>query len=115
MTATVDRDALRRVPPRRRVLLALLLAPIGVALLVGGLLVAAAAAGPAGHLAGVLTALISLVLLGIAQGLFHSARQDRAEQRLDQAIVAAAGPCGSSCATQGACASGASMCPARRG
>jgi hypothetical protein len=116
MAATTDQDVLRRVPPRRRVLLALLLAPIGVALLVVGVLVTVASAGLAGHLAGVLVALISLVLLGIAYGLFHSARRDNAEQRLDAAIRAAARDCDAGfCGALGACGAGASMCPARRG
>jgi drug/metabolite transporter (DMT)-like permease len=112
MAAIADRDALRRVPPRRRALLALLLAPIGVALLAGGVLVTVASAGPAGHLVGVLVGLISLVLLGIAHGLFQSARQDRAEQRLDAAIRAASAPCGPAA---GACGSAAGACGSAAG
>jgi len=90
-------QVLRRVPPRQRTLLALLLAPIGLVLLVGGVLAMVASAGLGGHLAGVLLALISLVLLGIAHGLFYSARQDRAEASLDAAIQAVAGSCGREC------------------
>ena len=100
-------QVLRRVPPRQRALLALLLAPIGLVLLVAGALAAVASAGLAGHLAGVLIALISLVLLGVAHGLFYSARQDRAEQQLDAAIQATAGSCGRDC---GSTACGAADC-----
>ncbi|HJQ02238.1 MAG TPA: hypothetical protein VJ851_11600 [Jatrophihabitans sp.] len=94
-------QTLRRLPPRQRTLLALLLAPIGLVLLVGGVLATVASAGLAGHAAGVLIALIALVLLGIAHGLFYSARQDRAEQRLDAAIQATAGSCGRECGLAG--------------
>ncbi|HEX4728098.1 MAG TPA: hypothetical protein VH298_09885 [Jatrophihabitans sp.] len=91
-----DRDALRRVPPRQRTLLALLIVPVGLALLAGGLLVGLGASGVFNRLAGVLVALLALGLLGVAHGLFWSARRDRAEQLLDQAIRDAARACDSS-------------------
>jgi hypothetical protein len=97
-----DREALRRVPPRQRTLLALLLAPVGLALLAGGALVALGTSGALAPLAGLLVALLALGLLGVAHGLFWSARRDRAEQLLDQAIRAAAGStgsCGRDCLT----------------
>jgi hypothetical protein len=97
-----DREALRRVPPRQRTLLALLLAPVGLALLAGGVLVALGTSGAFARLAGSLVALLALALLGVAHGLFWSARRDRAEQLLDQAIqdtAGSAGSCGRDCLT----------------
>ena len=91
-----DREALRRVPPRQRTLLALLITPVGLALLAGGVLVALGTSAVMARLVGLLIALLALVLLGVAHGLFWSARRDRAEQRLDQAIREAAGTCDSS-------------------
>jgi hypothetical protein len=111
-----DRDALRRVPPRQRNLLALLIAPAGLALLAGGVLVGLGTSGVFNRLAGVLVVLLALGLLGVAHGLFWSARRDRAEQLLDQAIRAT-GLCGAGscagCAT--ATSSDTAKCPARGG
>jgi len=95
MASRVDRDALRRVPPRQRTLLALLITPVGLALLVGGVLVGLGTSALLARLAGLLVAGLALVLLGVAHGLFWSARQDRAEQLLDQAIRDTAGSCDS--------------------
>jgi hypothetical protein len=97
-----DRDALGRVPPRQRTLLALLLAPVGLALLAVGVLVALGTSGALARLAGSLVALLALGLLGVAHGLFWSARRDRAEQLLDQAIqdtAGSTGSCGRDCLT----------------
>jgi hypothetical protein len=93
---------LRAVPPRSRRLLALLIAPVGIALLAAGALLAWFAGSPAGHLVGAGVGLIALLLLGVAHGLFWSAVRDEAERRLDETILAAAGPCGSDCGS-GSC------------
>jgi hypothetical protein len=97
-----------RIPPRHRRLLALLLAPVGAALLVAGMVVLWLAGGILGHLAGAVIGLLALLLLGVAHGLFWSARaeeQARYERRLDDAILDAAGACGADCsACAGDCA-----------
>lgn len=95
---------LSRVPVRHRRQLGLLMLPVALVLLAAGVLLAWRAGSPAGHLVGVLVALVALVLLGVGQGLFSSARRDEREQRLDAAIRAATGPCGNDCGT------GASAC-----
>jgi hypothetical protein len=102
MASRVHRDALRRVPPRQRTLLGLLITPVGLALLVGGVLVGLGTSALPARSAGLLVAGLALVLLGVAHGLFWSARQDRAEQLLDQAIRDTAGSCDST----GDCGSG---------
>lgn len=104
-----DRDALRGVPPRQRALLALLLAPVGLALLVGGVLVAVGASGGLVRSFGALLAVLALGLLGVAHGLFWSARRDRAEQQLDRVLEAAAGSV-SSCSRDCLTACGSTDC-----
>ena len=74
--------------------------PVSLVLLVAGVLLAWGAGSPVGHLVGVLVALVALVLLGIGQGLLTSARRDEREQRLDDAIRAATGPCGNTAAPE---------------
>ncbi|HTZ45033.1 MAG TPA: hypothetical protein VMB79_14315 [Jatrophihabitans sp.] len=88
---------LSRIPARHRQHLALLIAPVAVVLLLAGVLLAWRAGSPAGHVAGVLVALCASGLLAVAHGLFWSARADVREQRLDEAILATAGPCGGEC------------------
>jgi uncharacterized membrane protein len=90
---------LSRVPARQRRQLGLLMLPVSLVLLVAGVLPAWRAGSPIGHLIGILVGLIALALLGIGQGLLTSARRDEREQRLDDAIRAATGPCGSDCGT----------------
>lgn len=88
---------LSRVPPRQRRFLSLLLAPVGLALLVAGGLLAVGAGALIDHLIGGLLIVVALLLLGIAHGLFWSARRDDYEARLDEAALAVGGACGSDC------------------
>jgi membrane protein implicated in regulation of membrane protease activity len=93
---------LSQVPPRQRTLLALLIVPVGLALLAGGALVVLGTSVALARLAGLLVALLALGLLGVAHGLFWSARRDRAEQLLDRTIQDTAGStasCGRDCLT----------------
>ncbi|MFL6163017.1 MAG: hypothetical protein ACJ74U_12400 [Jatrophihabitantaceae bacterium] len=92
-----QRTELSLVPARQRRQLALLMLPVAAVLLAAGMLLAWRAGSVAGHLVGALVALIALVLLGVGQGLLSSARRDDHEQRLDEAIRAATGPCGNDC------------------
>jgi hypothetical protein len=89
---------LRLVPPRQRQFLSLLIGPVGLLLLVAGGLLAWRPGAWAGHLIGAVIAVIAVLLLGVAHGLFWSARRDRYEARLDAAVLAAGGgACGSDC------------------
>jgi Flp pilus assembly protein TadB len=94
---------LHRVPPRQRRQLGLLLSPVAAVLLIAGALLGWLAGSAAGHLIGGLVALLALVLLGIGYGMLRSARADEQEQRLDDAIRQATGPCGTDCGTAGNC------------
>src|SRR6185437_3837789 len=88
-------------PPRQRRQLAVLLLPVATALLAAGVLLGWLAAGPAGHLVGVLVALLALALLGVGYGLLRSAGADEQERLLDEAIRQATGPCGTDCGSAG--------------
>jgi uncharacterized membrane protein len=92
---------LHRVPPRQRRQLGVLLSPVAAVLLAAGVLLGWLAASPAGHLVGVLVALLALALLGVGYGLLRSAGTDERERLLDEAIRQATGPCGSDCGTAG--------------
>lgn len=89
------------MPPRQRQFLALLLAPVGLLLLVAGALLAWRAGSIAGHLVGAVVAVLAVLLLGVAHGLFWSARRDQYEAALDAAALAVGGACGEDC---GSCA-----------
>ncbi|HST47910.1 hypothetical protein [Jatrophihabitans sp.] len=97
-------EQLNAIPPARRRRLALALAPLGGVLLVAGML-AFSRHGVGWMLAGLLVGLLALVLLGIAWGLRRSAALTEAaaaEQRLDEVLMAAAGPCGVPAGASGA-------------
>ncbi len=96
-------DELTRIPPARRRRMALVLAPLGVVLLVAGAL-AVAGPGAAWKLVGLLVCVLAVGLLGVAWGLVRSASLTdamAAERRLDEAIIAASGGCGSVCGSAG--------------
>ncbi|MDQ2837380.1 MAG: hypothetical protein M3Y42_04550 [Actinomycetota bacterium] len=101
--------ALSRVPVRARRQLAAMLTPIGVVLLIAGVLSAILSDSITGRLVGPVVALIALLLLAISTGLFRSARLDERaglERQLDEAILATAGAAdcgGSGCGGAGAC------------
>jgi hypothetical protein len=110
-TARAD---LGRVPARQRRQLAVLLSPVAAALLIAGILLGWRAGGPAGHLVGIGVALLALALLGVGYGLLRSVRLEERERRLDEAILATAGPCGGHCDDGGdAAACGATDCAVR--
>jgi uncharacterized membrane protein YbjE (DUF340 family) len=88
------RIELGRVPARRRQQLAVLLSPVAAVLLIAGVLLGWRAGSPAGHLAGAVLTLLALMLLGIGYGLLRSVRIQARERRLDEAILATAGVCG---------------------
>jgi hypothetical protein len=92
---------LHRVPPRQRRQLGVLLSPVAAVLLVAGVLLGWLAGSPAGHLIGVLVALLALALLGVGYGLLRSAGADERERLLDEAIRQATGPCGAECGSAG--------------
>jgi hypothetical protein len=101
-------DDLEAIPPARRRRMALALAPIGLALLLAGILTVSLN-GVGWKLAGVLVAVLAVVLLGIAWGLRRSAALSEAlaeataaEQRLDEVLVAAARSSGAACGGAGA-------------
>jgi len=105
-------EQLNAIPPARRRRMALALAPLGAVLLVAGLL-AMFRDGAGWKLAGLLVAVLALVLLGIAWGLHRSAgltEAANAERQLDEVLAAAAaeaggGLCGSTglaCGSAGA-------------
>ncbi len=104
MTAQTS-QVLGQVPARQRRLLAVLLAPLGLVLLVAGVLAMVLSGSLAGHLVGAVLAAFALLLLGIAQGLHRSAsltERALAEQRLDAAILSAdGGSCGGDCGSCG--------------
>jgi hypothetical protein len=97
-TRRVD-DQLNAIPPARRRRMALALAPLGLALLVAGVL-AVSRDGVGWKLAGLLVAVLAVVLLGLGWGLQHSAALSEAadaEHQLDQVLAAAAGSSGATC------------------
>jgi membrane protein implicated in regulation of membrane protease activity len=84
-------------------MLALLLLPVGCALLIAGL-VPTATSGGGWKIVGVVVLLLAVVLLAVALGLFRSAATDDAahhEAAVDAAIMAST-PCGEDCGS-GAC------------
>jgi len=102
-------DDLNRIPPNRRRRMALTLTPMGLVLLLAGVLTVLLG-GLAWKLVGLLIAVLALGVLGIASGLRRSATLTEAavaEARVDEAIAAASGPCGSSCGSAGAGGCGA--------
>ena len=91
------------IPPARRRRMAWALAPLGLVLLVTGILTASLD-GLGWKLAGLLVAGLAVVLLGVAWGLHRSAvltEAAAAERRLDEVLVAAAGSSGAPCAGAG--------------
>jgi hypothetical protein len=91
-------EQLNAIPPAHRRRMALAVTPVGAVLLVAGIL-AVSRPGIGWVLVGLLVALLALVLLGMAWGLWRSAALTEAavaEQRLDEVLTAAAGAiCGS--------------------
>jgi hypothetical protein len=102
-------DELNAIPPARRRRMALALAPLGLVLLVAGILTVSLD-GVGWKLAGLLAAGLAVVLLGVAWGLRRSAGLSEAaaaEQRLDEVLLAAARASGTACGTTGqVCGSG---------
>jgi len=96
-------EQLNAIPPARRRRMALAVAPVGAVLLVAGIL-AVSRPGIGWMLVGLLVALLALVLLGIAWGLWRSAALTEAavaEQRLDEVLTAAAAAAGAVCGSAG--------------
>jgi uncharacterized membrane protein len=94
---------LNAIPPARRRRMAWTLAPLGLVLLVTGILTASLD-GIGWKLAGLLVAVLALALLGVAWGLSRSAALTEAataEQQLDEVLLAAAGSSGATCAAAG--------------
>jgi hypothetical protein len=109
-------DELNAIPPARRRRMAWTLAPLGVVLLVAGLLTVSRD-GVGWKLVGLLVAGLAVVLLGVAWGLRRSAALSEAaaaERRLDEVLLAAAGASGAACGGTGAASShsGGSICGA---
>ncbi|MEO7263087.1 MAG: hypothetical protein ABI047_17815 [Jatrophihabitantaceae bacterium] len=105
-------DELYAISPARRRRMALALAPLGLLLLVTGIL-AASLDGLGWKLVGLLVAALAVVLLAVAWGLRRSAALSEAadaERRLDEVLAAAAESSGANCAPAGSC--GASWAPA---
>jgi hypothetical protein len=79
--------------------MALVLAPLGLALLVAAILVVTLD-GVGWKLAGLLVAVLAVALLGVAWGLWHSVsltEAAEAERRLDEVLAAAAHSSGVTC------------------
>jgi hypothetical protein len=100
-------DDLNAIPPARRRRMSLMLAPVGVVLLLAGILTLSLD-GVGWKLAGLLVMALAVVLLGVAWGLRRSAALSEAldeataaEQRLDEVLVAAAGSSGVACGSAG--------------
>jgi hypothetical protein len=96
-------DELNRIPPSRRRRMAAVLAPLGVVLLVAGVL-AISLHGVLWTLVGCCVAVLAVVLLAMAWGLLRSAALSDsalAEKQLDAAILAASGSAGSDCGPAG--------------
>ena len=96
-------EELYAIAPARRRRMALVLAPVGLALLVAAILVIMLD-GIGWKLAGLLVAVLAVVLLGVAWGLRRSAaltEAAEAERRLDQVLAAAAHSSGVVCGSAG--------------
>jgi hypothetical protein len=101
-------DDLDAIPPARRRRMALALAPVGLVLLLAGILTVSLD-GVGWKLAGLLVAVLAVVLLGVAWGLRRSAALSEslaeataAEQQLDEVLIAAARSSGEACGGAGA-------------
>jgi hypothetical protein len=97
-------DDLNVIPPARRRRMALVLAPVGLVLLLAGILTVSLD-GVGWKLAGLLVATLAVLLLGVAWGLRRSAalaEATAAEQRLDEVLVAATRSSGTACGGAGA-------------
>jgi hypothetical protein len=97
-------NELTAISPARRRRMVLALAPVGLVLLLTGVL-AVSLDGLAWKLAGLLVVAVSVVLLGVAWGLHRSAaltEAAEAEHRLDEVLTAAAAEAGVSCGPAGA-------------
>jgi hypothetical protein len=117
-------EQLNAIPPAHRRRMSLALAPLGGVLLVAGAL-GVFHHGAGWKVAGLLVAVLALVLLGIAWGLRRSAALTEAadaERRLDEVLTAAAaeaggGMCGSTglaCGSAGADGGCGAACLTRR-
>ncbi|HEX8303334.1 MAG TPA: hypothetical protein VF612_00530 [Jatrophihabitans sp.] len=121
-------DALTTIPSAQRRRMALMLAPVGVVLLVAGVLVASLD-GVGWIVAGLLVAVLAVALLAVAWGLWRSVALSEAaaaERQLDEVLAAAArsqgaacggvGPEGSSTSSEGAtCGSTGLVCGSSSG
>ena len=97
-------DELTAIPSAQRRRMALMLAPVGVVLLVAGVLVVSLGGG-GWTVAGMLVTLLAVALLGVAWGLWRSVALSEAaaaERRLDEVLAAAARSQGAACGGPGA-------------
>lgn len=97
-------DELTAIPPARRRQLALALTPLGLVLLLTGVL-AVSLEGVGWKLAGLLVVVLAVLVLAVAWGLRRSAAVSEAaeaERRLDEVLTAAAGSAGAMCGEAGA-------------
>lgn len=96
-------EELYAIAPARRRRMALVVAPLGLALLVAAILVITLD-GVGWKLAGLLVGVLAVALLGVAWGLWHSValtEAAEAERRLDEVLAAAAHSSGVSCGSAG--------------
>ena len=96
---------LSAVPVAQRQRMAFMLLPLGIVLLVAGVLPLLLASALLAKIGGLVVALVALLIVGVAYGLQRSARLDelvQLEQAVDEAILAGSGGgCGSDCTSCG--------------
>ena len=105
-------DELTAIPPARRRRMAVALAPLGVVLLLAGVL-AVSLEGIGWKLAGLLVVMLAVLVLAVAWGLRRSAALSEAaeaERRLDEVLVAAAGSAGAMGGKIGAAGAEGAVC-----
>jgi hypothetical protein len=90
--------------------MAIALLPLALVILVAGILPVALQTSIGWKIVGAAVSVVAMLLLGVTIGLHASAAKDEREAKLDAAILATAGPCGSDCGS-GACS--ASDCAVR--
>ena len=83
------------------------LLPLALVVLIAGILPVALQTSIGWKIVGAAVIVVAMLLLGVTVGLRASATMDERESKLDAAILATAGPCGSDC---GSAACGASDC-----
>jgi hypothetical protein len=82
--------------------MAIALLPLALVVLIAGILPVALHTSIGWKIVGAAVIVVATLLLGVTIGLHASAAKDERESKLDAAILAATGPCGSDCGG-GAC------------